>query len=381
MKTPVNPGAEDPGRQIAASWAQLEERSVLLLGDTQNQHGSWPASPTFTQYGFSWFRDGSFIADGASACGLASEADRFHDWCGRVLEGEASAIEAAICAADAGVTLRDEDYLPARYQLDGTRQDDDWWNFQVDGYGTWLWALRRHLARHSGSAEQWQSPVVLAARYLIATGLAPCRDWWEENRDQRHVATLAGVCAGLESAVALGVLPADVRTRAIDVATSARNLITSHGVHDARLGKWLGGTGLDASTLSVAGLYDVLALDDPRVETTVEAVERQLTSACDAPTGVHRYLDDTFYGGGQWPVLTCLLATHHLRTGKRERAAQLLDWVVSTTRDDLLLPEQVAPQLAPGRIAEWNARWGPSAHPLLWSHGAFLSALEVWRAT
>ncbi len=48
-----------------------------------------------------------------------------------------------------------------------------------------------------------------------------------------------------------------------------------------------------------------------------------------------------------------------------------------TPTTDLLLPEQVSPLLAPDVLAEWIERWGPCAHPLLWSHGMFLAATAV----
>ena len=146
------------------------------------------------------------------------------------------------------------------------------------------------------------------------------------------------------------------------------SLIRTDGVRDGHLVKWLGGTDVDASLLAVAAVYDVLPLDDPLVTATVGAIEAGLVDG-----GVHRYAADTFYGGGQWPVLAALLAVHHTRVGNPDRAAELLDWIVSTADSDLLLPEQVSPLLAPGVLDEWLERWGPSAHPLLWSHGAFLS--------
>lgn len=97
----------------------------------------------------------------------------------------------------------------------------------------------------------------------------------------------------------------------------------------------------------------------------------------------HRYAADTFYGGGQWPVLAALLARHHTRVGNPGRAAQLLDWIVRTADSDLLLPEQVSPLLAPDVLDEWLERWGPSVDPLLWSHGAFLAGVVAasgsWR--
>ena len=364
------------GLNCRERWQPLAGRSRRLLRQTQDEGGAWPASPAFAPYGYSWFRDGSFIAEGASAAGLPGEADRFHRWCAGVLRREEPAVDHVVTALASGREPADAEYLPARYNLDGTRHEDDWWNFQVDGYGTWLWALERHLSRTGGSVEPFAAAVEVAVRYLLATGRRTCRDWWEENRDHVHVTTLAGVAAGLRSAVRLGRLPADVARSAVAFADDVVDDIARDGVRDGHLVKSLGGEEVDASLVSVAGLYDVLPLDDPRVLATVDLVEERL-----ADGGVHRYPADTFYGGGQWPVLASLLAWHHVRAGHQARAAELLDWVVATADEDLLLPEQVPPLLAPGVLEEWLERWGQSAHPLLWSHGMFLAALQVFADT
>ncbi len=367
MQSHVNP----PDRPVH-SWTDLAKRSCDLLRQHQAEGGAWPASPGFAPYQFSWFRDGSFVAEGASAAGLHAEADGFHEWCTRVLVRERAAVDAVVTATHRGEEISDDEYLPARYTLAGERHVDDWWNFQVDGYGTWMWALERHLGRTGGSPERHADAIEVAVRYLVATGRGTCRDWWEENRDQRHVTTLAGVAAGLTSAARMGTLSPDLAEAASAVTESARADILREGIRDGRLVKWLGGHDLDASLVAVAAVYDVLDIEDPVVTATVDEVERRLTAG-----GVHRYEADTFYGGGQWPVLACLLAWHHARTGAQNRAAALLDWAVSTADDELLLPEQVSPRLAPDRLAEWDERWGPSAHPLLWSHGMFLAAVAV----
>ncbi|QBR92254.1 glycoside hydrolase family 15 protein [Nocardioides euryhalodurans] len=368
MTTGVNPLTLLPER-----WQPLARRSADLLREHQDAGGGWPASPHFAPYQFSWFRDGSFIADGASAAGLHAEADRFHAWCAGVLDREKPAVAKVLTMLEAGEQPADADYLPARYNLDGTRQLDDWWNFQVDGYGTWLWALERHLGRIAGGdVAPYVDAIETAVRYLVATGTDTCRDWWEENRDRTHVATLAGVSAGLLAAVRIAPLPRELVLRAVEVADACVDLVRTRGTRDGHLVKWLDGEDVDASLLSVAALYDALPLDDPLVTATVAEVEARLVDG-----GVHRYEADTFYGGGQWPVLASLLAVHHARTGSPDRAAELLDWVTTTADDDRLLPEQVAPLLAPEVLDEWLERWGPPAHPLLWSHGMFLAAATL----
>ncbi len=366
MRSDVNPLSCPP----RPAWSPLVDRSRRLLREVQDPAGAWPAAPTFPSYRYSWFRDGSFIAEGASAAGLHAEADAFHAWCAGVLRREEPAVERVAEELGAGRSLADSDYLPARYNLDGTRHEDDWWNFQVDGYGTWLWALERHLARTGAGGPPDPDAVGVAVRYLVATGRHTCRDWWEENRDRTHVATLAGVAAGLRAAVRMGCLSPGLAESATATADDAVADILRDGRHDGRLAKWLGGTDVDASLLSVAAVYDVLPLDHPAVTATAAEVRARLVDG-----GVHRYLADTFYGGGQWPVLAALLAWHEARSGDRTAAGDLLDWVVSTADDDLLLPEQVPPMLAPDVLAEWLERWGPSAHPLVWSHGMFLAAV------
>ncbi len=368
MDQPVN-----PLDALHDRWRPLAERSAALLREHQDPGGAWAASPAFAPYRYSWFRDGSFIADGASAAGLLDEADRFHGWCAGVLVRERPSVDRVRAMLAEGRRPGDADYLPARYALDGTRHEDDWWNFQVDGYGTWLWALERHLVRIGAAARAtYAAGIESAVCYLVATGTDTCRDWWEENRDQIHVATLAGVAAGLRAAVRMGTLSDAIADRAIATAERCVHLIRTQGVHEGHLVKWLGGTEVDASLVAVAALYDVLALDDPLVVDTVATVQAVLVDG-----GVHRYATDTFYGGGQWPVLAALLARHHARAGDRRRAEELLEWVVSTAGPDLLLPEQVAPILAPAVLEEWLDRWGPPAHPLLWSHGMFLGVVEL----
>jgi isomaltose glucohydrolase len=363
----------NPPAPVPETWTSLWERSVRLLRVSQDPGGAWPASPRFAPYGFSWFRDGCFVAEGADAAGLHDEARRFHGWCAQVLSRERPAVEAVVRALTAEEPVEDSAYLPARYRLDGTRQVDDWWNFQVDGYGTWLWALERHLGRTGCSPAPYAEAVDVAVRYLLATGRGACRDWWEENRDETHVVTLAGVAAGLEAAVRMGTLDGELAAAAQQQADLAGADIVHDGIRSGRLVKWLGGADIDASLVAVSASYDVFAVDHPVVTETVAAVEERLTDG-----GVHRYEADTFYGGGQWPVLACLLARHHVRAGDLGRARELLDWVVSTADEDLLLPEQVDPRLALDRLAEWEDRWGPSAHPLLWSHGMFLAAVEAY---
>ena len=87
---------------------------------------------------------------------------------------------------------------------------------------------------------------------------------------------------------------------------------------------------------------------------------------------MHRHLDDTYYGGGEWLLLTALLGL-----AEPDRAEDCLAWIAAHATADGLLPEQSQDHLlAPERYEPWVAKWGPPPSPLLWSHAMFLTLAE-----
>ena len=348
----------------------LAQQGRALILEQQHPSGAYPASPTFSAYrGFSWFRDGAFIADAMSALGERDSAERFFDWCAATLERQAARISDIVADAAAGVETPADRMLPTRFTLDGAPGDVDWWDFQLDGYGTWLWALQEHVARHGGSANRWQRAVQLTAEYLLASWRRPCFDWWEEHDAEVHVSTLGCVAAGFRSASRLGVLDPAVSRRCGEAAGEALDLINSDGIVAGRLRKWLGSDAVDASLLALIAPLGVLDEGSAEAGGTVAAVEAELT----VDGGVHRYAADVYFGGGQWPLLSCFLGLAHLARGDEARATELLRWAAGTAARSGTMPEQVADHLLhPEHLAEWEARWGPSADPLLWSYAMYI---------
>ena len=78
--------------------------------------------------------------------------------------------------------------------------------------------------------------------------------------------------------------------------------------------KWLGSDAVDGSLLSLIAPLAVFDADEPIAAATVAAVEADL----EHQLGIHRYLDDTFFGGGRWPLLSCFAGLAHARLGNRE---------------------------------------------------------------
>lgn len=353
----------------------LASSSVALIEFHQHPSGAYPASPTYPVYRYSWLRDGAFVADAMSRAGRPDSAEAFFGWCARITQARCGLVADLVARARRGEPVGAGEMLPARYNLDGSDADEPWWNFQLDGYGTWLWALGAHLARHGRPAAPYRAAVTTTVDYLVAFGDRPCYDWWEEYPEHTHVATLGAVAAGLRAAAALadtegrplldGARVAAARER----ASAVDALVVSRGVRDGHLTKWLGSAAVDGSLLACLTPFDTVDPRGPVATRTYQEVRRQLLRG-----GVYRYLGDTFYGGGEWLILTAWLGWHEARIGLREQALTRLDWVAAQATADGQLPEQVSDAAQqPARIGEWVERWGSVATPLLWSHAMFLT--------
>lgn len=350
--------------------ANLATSSFELIISLQDSSGAYPASPDFSAYReYSWFRDGAFIADGVSAFGGVESATRFFDWCSRVVLSHREWIERIVAAAWAGTPLPDADMLPTRFRFDGSVGDDAWWDFQLDGYGTWLWAVTEHAQRHGIALERWQPAIELTVDYLVSSWDRPCFDWWEEHSEHTHVSTLGCIAAGLSAARESGILGSEQFASTETVIIAITETVRRRGVADGHLTKWLGTSDVDGS---LAALISPLGHVAARSELGLATIAR-VDQALNFDGGVHRFLADTFYGGGQWPLLSCMLGLAFAAAGDAERARAQLVWAAGTATDRGFLPEQVDDHLLdPASTDEWVSRWGTVATPLLWSHAMYI---------
>jgi GH15 family glucan-1,4-alpha-glucosidase len=354
-------------------WHQLPQRHAQQVAASvgrilQNQHesGAFVASPDFAQYRYCWLRDGSFTAYALDRVGEVGAAERFHKWAGAAVLGVSGLIEAAVQRAVAGLPPEEDEMPPARFSLEGLAVADDWPNFQVDGYGTWLWSLRQHLLA-TGTAElppEMRPAVGQAARYLEVFGTAPCYDVWEEDRGSVHTATLACVHGGLcAAAEMLGDASLALR------ATQVREMAVGRAHRDGAFCKSDHSSQVDGALLWLSQPFQVVPARDPAMAETAWRISAEL----DLDGGTRRYPSDTYYGGGAWPVLTASLGWHYASTGDLAGANRCLDWVAARFDSEGRLGEQFGGERRdPASYRRWVERWGPPAADLLWSHAMYI---------
>lgn len=343
----------------------LRERSIDVVLDNQTSNGAFIASPNFPTYRYSWFRDGAFIAYSMDVVGEHDSSGRFHEWVATRICAMETTVESVIEAVRTGRPLGPDEFLHTRYAPSGEPADEDWPNHQLDGFGTWLWAFEQHLAMSERAPTPSQSQAMkLIVEYLEALWDQPCYDCWEEHGDKVHTYTLSAVQAGLR---AFGRLTNSTSS----VVDAIAEHIEGSLIEDGRYVKFAGAGMVDASLVGLAVPYASVEPSSPVVRRTIEEIEAELR----ATGGVHRFRTDTYYGGGEWVLLTCWLAWYYYSVGQTKLGDECMAWVEAQATDTGDLPEQVvANPLDPEFVQPWRDRWGPEANPLVWSHAMYLIA-------
>lgn len=342
----------------------LYQRSIDIILENQSPTGAYLASPNFPTYRYCWFRDGSFIAYAMNLAGEHESAHRFHQWAAEVINQRSELVLRVLTKVQQNEPLDKSDILDTRFTVEGKAGAEEWPNFQLDGLGTWLWALREHQMM-SGMAmpEAWLSASKLAGDYLTALWERPCFDCWEEFPGKVHMHTLAAVYGGLQALASFS------ETDHHQTLSSIKQLLCEEGVSGGHFVKHIGSSEVDASLLGLALPYKVVALDDPLMVATVERIEKDLRGG----GGVHRYLADTYYGGGAWLLLTAWLGWYYAEIGEYDKAIETKKWIESQTDDAGNMPEQTPVALNdPAYYDPWRERWGENASPLLWSHANYI---------
>ena len=186
-----------------------------------------------------------------SRVGEVDSAEGFFDWCSGVLLAREHLVRADVAPH-------------ARYTVDGGEADVEWPTFQLDGLGLWIWAAREHAARQGIDPDRWRAAAELPPTTSPATGVGPA-------------------------------------------PTGGRNARASTWPRSRACGRdWSPGAGPRQTTSSPSSPRT----DDARLDASLLVLDaplgvRHVDVSCFDPLlspggGVHRHLEDTYYGGGEW---------------------------------------------------------------------------------
>ena len=353
----------------------LYQRSLEIILENQSTNGAYIASPNFPTYHYCWFRDGSFIAYAMDLAGQRESSSRFHQWVAARVNERKDLVRKGLAKARSGGGLTEAEILHTRYRLDGTDgEPGNWPNFQLDGFGTWLWALNEHQKRNPDVplSKELLDASELVADYLCELWSLPCYDCWEEYPDHVHPHTLAAIYGGLHAHTEL------TGKNHQSVKEVIRQRLLGEAEPFGHFTKFSNSPAVDASLLGLAVPYQVVSPDEPIMLRTVEYIESTILRE----GGLHRYDEDSYFGGGAWILLTAWLGWYYTElaaqcpdkaTGLQKKIQTCQRWIDLQASNNGYLPEQVPENLnAPSYYPIWVARWGQIASPLLWSHANYV---------
>jgi GH15 family glucan-1,4-alpha-glucosidase len=353
---------EPSGAICAAATTSLPE----MLGGERN----W-------DYRFTWIRDATFSLKALFDIGLSAEAAGFKDW----LEWTAAYPE----DLQLMYGLRGERWLPEQeLPLEGYR-----WSspvrtgngaatqFQLDIYGELMDSayLYEQLTSEPIEPDYWGF-LCDVVDFTCAAWRRPDAGIWETRGGDRHFVYSKVMCwvaldRGIKLAEKLGDASVDLdRWKATRDEIKADVLAAGYDPITGTFVQSYGSRALDASALMMP-LVGFVEATDPRMRSTIEAIERELTS----PAGlVYRYRDfnDGLSGTeGTFSICSFWLVQNLIALGELDKAGALLDKLRSYANDLGLFSEEVD--------TETGEMLGN--YPQAFSHLAFIqSAVQLDRA-
>ncbi len=348
----------------------LAERSIDVLHSVQDRVSGAlmaaaevdPHSRVSGGYGYSWPRDGAYLAHALGAFNFRERVEHYFRFCRETQDPSGAWWQRYLATGHAGPS---------------------WGRIQIDEPATVIAAAYIHYRRTQDLfwLEKFWPTIENGLRFLESFHSPenpmgqPSHDLWEE-RMGIHAYSLGAVAAAFSAGAYLaGELDTPhLQERYRQWNHKITGLITEHFVpldgpirRSFVVNAWDYQTGggywdeiPDVSLLGLITPFGIFRKRDAAAQRIVEIVRTRLWNK--KVGGVLRYTGDHYRGGNPWILTTLWLAMVELSLGNMTEARQCLEWTLSKATSHGMLAEQVHRETG-------QPYW---VIPLAWSHAMFL---------
>ncbi|HEX7484105.1 MAG TPA: glycoside hydrolase family 15 protein [Candidatus Saccharimonadales bacterium] len=361
-------------------------RSVMIIKSQIDNRGAVIASTDSSMlnysrdaYAYCWPRDGAYVLWPLIRMGYEDEPRRFFDFCRR--------------------GLHPNGYLMHKYRADGAL-GSSWHPYTHDGVyappiqedetALTLFVFAQFYQMHPSPRllHDFYEPMVKPMADFMAgyidetTGLPkPSYDLWEEVF-LTTTYTTSVVYASLLAAAELAEIAHDSdnavkwRSAADDISTAAHKHLFNQNrqsfykgiiVKDGQIER---NETIDMSSIFGAFMFGLFPVGSDQLTAAVNTLATTFDSN-NPSVGLPRYENDNYRRTddsvtGNWWIITSLwMAQYHLETDERDKAVQILNWVLDHTSSTGIMSEQINP----------HDHSFVSVAPLTWSHAEYVASL------
>ncbi len=342
----------------------LAERSIDVLHALQDAESGAlmaaaevdPHSRVSGGYGYSWPRDGAYLASALGAFGFRDRVEKYF-----------------------GFLQTTQDPSGAWWQryLSSGQAGPSWGRIQIDEPATVISAAFRHFRRTQDLfwLEKFWPTLKKGLSFLEAFHGPdhpmgqPSHDLWEERMGIHAYSLGAVACAFLSAAEMAHELADDeLATRYLEQGRRISSLIserfvTSQGPPKRSL---IGNQWDEIPDISMLGLIAPFGIFKKRDVAATRILESTRTLWSEPVGGVLRYRGDHYRGGNPWVLTTLWLAAVELSLGNYTKAQNLFRWVLEKTTPQGMMAEQIHRESG---LPCWVI-------PLGWSHAMYLLFVE-----
>jgi hypothetical protein len=313
-------------------------------------------------YGYSWPRDGAYLATALGQWGFRDRVEHYFKFCQDTQDPSGAWWQRYLATGNAGPSW-------GRIQIDEPASviSAAFLHYHTNQDLFWLESFWPTIQKGLAFLESFHAPLHPMGQ--------PSHDLWEE-RMGIHAYSLAAVASAFNSGAYLaGELgEKEAQEHYAGWARTMTGIIHEKFVpkdgpirrsfvvsaYDYQHGGGYWDEAPDASMLGLISPFNILKVQDPVAQRIIESVHRSLWSR--PVGGLLRYERDTYRGGNPWVLTTLWLASVELAAGNVSTARECFQWVMSKTTPLGMMPEQVHRESG---LPYWVI-------PLGWSHAMFL---------